>query len=251
MKTQSDSLLAGLAACFLGVALLPVLLPVDLGAVDYEKDIMPVFMAKCAECHSDEAGNVKGGLKFDDPAHFHRRFDKNSVVVPGDWDASYLFVTLFRPADDKSAMPPKGKGERLTREEVELVMRWIAEGAPINRTRGPRGEMPENLEALLRDLPAHTQEGILGAMSAEPGGGERGDETASAPPVEEDWTNANGRTLRAALLGVERGEGEGGDSHALLRTADGTVHRYPISQLSEESRARALERADTGMESIP
>jgi len=249
MKPHPSSLLAGLATCFHGLALLPFLLPADLGAVDYEKDIMPVFMAKCADCHSSEAESLKAGLKFDDPAHFHRRFEKNSVVVPGDWDASYLFVTLFRPSDDKSAMPPKGKGERLTREEVELVMRWIAEGAPINRTRGPRGEMPENLEALLRDLPAHTQEGILGAMSATPGGGDRSDEADGAPRVEEDWSNANGRVLRATLLGVERGET--GESLALLRTDDGTVHRYPISQLSDESRARVLERAGTAMGPTP
>lgn len=220
------------------------LAPSGLAAVEYEKDIMPIFMAKCAECHSDKEGNVKGGLKFDDPAHFHRRFDRNSVVVPGDWDASYLFVTLFRPADDKAAMPPKGKGERLTRSEVELVMRWIAEGAAINRARGARGEMPENIESLLADLPAHTRDGILGAMTEEPGGSAPGAE-AAAPPTEEDWSNAEGRTLRAALLGVELGES--GEPLALLRTADGTVHRYPVSQLSGESRERAMERGGGAM----
>lgn len=203
------------------VALMPT-----VGAVEYEEDIMPIFMKKCADCHSDESGKAKGGLKFDDPAHFHRRFAENSVVVPGDWDASYLFLTLFRPADDKEAMPPKGKGERLTREEVTLVMQWIAEGAPINGERGERGEMPENLADLLQDLPPSAGGTAGTGMKPSLADGE-----LPKRPEEEDWTNTEGRTIRAALLGVE------GDT-ALLRTADGRVHRYPVANLSEESRKK-------------
>ena len=108
-------------------------------ALDYEKDIMPIFEKKCGECHSRASGKTKGGLALDYPAHFHARFEKNSLVVPGDWDASYLFITLYRPEGDDDAMPPKGEGERLTPEEVALVQEWITEGAPINGERGARG----------------------------------------------------------------------------------------------------------------
>lgn len=202
----------------------------NLGAAEYEKDIMPIFMEKCADCHSNESGEIKGGLKFDDPAHFHGRFAKNSVVVPGDWDASYLFLTLFRPADDKEAMPPKGKGERLTREEVTLVMQWISEGAPINGTRGERGEMPGELADLLRDLPPSAGGTAGTGMKPKLADGE-----LPRRPVEEDWTNTEGRTIRAALLGVKEGA-------ALLRTADGRVHRYPVANLSEESRKKLESR---------
>ncbi|MCB1229127.1 MAG: hypothetical protein KDN19_02610 [Verrucomicrobiae bacterium] len=213
---------------FVGIASLFVVSSVA-SAVEYEKDIMPIFMEKCADCHSNESGKAKGGLKFDDPAHFHGRFEKNSVVVPGDWDASYLFLTLFRPADDKEAMPPKGKGERLTRDEVTLVMQWISEGAPINGERGERGEMPENLADLLQDLPPSA--GGTAGTNMKPS---LADDALPARPVEQDWTNAEGRTIRAALLGVD---GE----VALLKTPDGRVHRYPIANLSEESRKK-LER---------
>lgn len=197
-----------------------------LEAVEYEKDIMPIFMAKCADCHSDAEGKAKGGLKFDDPAHFHRRFAKNSVVVPGDFDASYLFLTLFRPADDEEAMPPEGKGERLTQEEVMLVLEWIQEGAEINGETGAKGPMPGNMDDLLRDLPP----GDGGRAGQRPGG----DDSGSDPPAmrqEEDWTNSEGRTIRAALVGVEEG-------FALFRMTNGTVHRYPVGKLSEASRAK-------------
>ena len=197
-----------------------------LEAVEYEEDIMPIFMAKCADCHSDAEGSSKGGLKFDDPAHFHRRFAKNSVVVPGDFDASYLFLTLFRPADDKDAMPPKGKGERLTQDEVKLVLEWIQEGAEINGETGEKGPMPEDMNDLLRDLPPSAG----GTAGTKPGEDDSGSDLP-AMRQEEDWTNVEGRTIRATLVGVEEG-------FALLRMTNGTVHRYPIDKLSEESRAK-------------
>lgn len=186
------------------------------GALDYEKDIMPIFVEKCADCHSQKSEKVKGGLRLDDPAHVLGRFDKNSLVVPGDWDASYLFISIFRTEDDEDAMPPKGKGERLTVDEVKLVMQWITEGAPINGTRGDRGEEIELEEAMFAHLPR-------GAGTAKP------DEPA--PPTERDWTNRDGKTIVATLLGVE------GDV-ALLRLQNGTVYRYPIAQLSDESQAQ-------------
>ncbi len=179
--------------------LLP-LFPPAVSALDYERDIMPIFAKKCADCHSRASGESKGGLILDDPRHLLGRLGKNNLVVPGDWDASYLFITLYRPERDEDAMPPKGKGERLTPEEVTLVQRWITEGAPILGERGPRGTMPE--------------------------------ETATKPasPQPREWTNREGASIVATLLRVENGL-------AYLRMANGTVHRYPVENLSDESRA--------------
>lgn len=191
----------------------------SLLAVEYEEDIMPIFVKKCGDCHSKD-GKAKGGLKLDDPEHFYQRFDKNNVIVPGDWDASYLFVTLFRPADSEDAMPPKGKGERLTPEETRLVQQWIADGAPIVGKKGDAGPMPK--------------EGELGYIAVSSSAG-----TESAPSglnhsvrrTEENWTNREGRTIRATLLRVE-------GSVALLRMSNGQVYRVPVEKLSDESRAK-------------
>lgn len=187
--------------------LIPCLLPLTVVALDYERDIMPIFEKKCADCHSRASGESKGGLILDDPEHLLGRLEKNSLVVPGDWDASYLFITLYRPEDDEEAMPPKGKGERLTPEEVALVQKWITEGAPILGERGAKGEMPEAAEAMEK-------------------------ETGALPeaPSPKAWTNREGKRIIATLLKVE---GE----VAVLRLANGAVHRYPIANLSDESRA--------------
>ena len=101
--------------CALAGAVVPV-----SAALDYKRDIMPIFESKCFECHS-AAEKVKGGLRLDDPQHFYKRFAKNSVVIPGDWDGSYLFVAVSRAPGSKDGMPPKSKtGDKdlLTPEEV-------------------------------------------------------------------------------------------------------------------------------------
>lgn len=181
-------------------------------ALEYEKDIMPFLAEKCGECHSKEAGKVKGGLKFDDPDHFYGRFEKNSVVVPGDWDASYLFVTLFRPADHDDAMPPTGKGERLTPEETVLVQQWISEGAPIVGETGAKGPMPE---------------------MGQPGYIETGEpmEKTHGP---QEWTNREGKAIIATLIEVD-------GNVAVLKLESGRVFRVPTETLSDESRAALSE----------
>jgi len=169
-------------------------------ALEYEKDIMPIFEKKCFECHSDKAEKIKGGLRLDDPAHFLGRFEKDDLVQPGKPKMSGLYYSLTRPRFDKGAMPPEKKGEQLTEEEVELVHDWIFEGAPINGTRGKRGK---------------------------PGKEDKG---PVQMPKERDWTNREGKTIRATLLKIE------GDI-AVLRMKGGVVYRYPIAQLSDKSQA--------------
>lgn len=187
------------------------LFPILGMALEYEKDIMPIFEKKCGDCHSNASGKAKGGLKFDDPEHFYARFEKNSVVIPGDWDASYLFISVYRPEGDDDAMPPKGKGERLTPDEVTLVQQWITEGAPIVGERGERGTMPDSTP-------------------------EKPEQFGMAKtPVPKQWTNKEGATITATLLKVE---GE----FAILRMANGKVYNYPIKNLSAESQAALKEQ---------
>lgn len=187
---------------------LAAVLAFPVSALDYERDIMPIFVQKCGDCHSSE-GKAKGGLKLDDPEHFHQRFEKNSVVVPGDWDASYLFVTLFRPADHDDAMPPEGKGERLTPEETVMVQQWIADGAPIAGERGEKGPMPK--------------EGEPGWIATE-----TGEKTMDEGPQPREWTNREGKKIIATLLKVD------GDI-AVLKLESGRVFDVPIGTLSDES----------------
>ncbi|NOX99191.1 MAG: hypothetical protein GXP30_05600 [Verrucomicrobia bacterium] len=174
-------------------------------ALDYKRDIMPILVKKCSDCHSTDSKKAKAGLRFDDPVSFQKRMPKNDTVLPGDWDASLLFITITRPHDSDDAMPPKGKGDSLSKDEIRTVQKWITEGAPINGDRGKRGKMPAEDAQDSLDLPG-------------------------TKPKEQAWKNKAGKTIMATLLKVEK-------DVAVLRLRGGRIYRYPIANLSEESQA--------------
>ncbi len=173
-------------------------------ALEYEKDIMPIFKEKCFKCHSDEAQKPKGGLRFDNPARFYGRFEKDELVQPGNPKMSNLYYSLTRPRYDKGAMPPEDedKGKQLTEEEVLKVRNWIIAGAPINGTRGKRGKLPKEEKAP--------------------------DKSTFRTPREREWTNKQGKTILAIFLKIE-------GTSAWLRLKNGKTYPYPINQLSEKS----------------
>ena len=208
---------------FLFIPVLP------MAALDYKRDVMPIFEAKCYDCHSDEAKKVKGGLRLDDEGHFLKRFSKNEVVVPGDWDASYLFVTLVMPQHEKGAMPPKNKGERLSEKEIMTVAKWIHEGAKIDGKRGRKGPDKWNPEKRLK-----FKDGRIVTEQFGP-----------APEVKEltweIWTNGAGKEIVARFQGLEGGK-------VSFELRGGKTVLYPLEGLSEESQKKVEMLAASGGE---
>ncbi|MCH1409213.1 MAG: hypothetical protein L7V87_09295, partial [Verrucomicrobiales bacterium] len=90
-------------------------LPLVAGAVDFEKELLPVFEAKCVECHKapyEENGRTKkpkAGLRMDGSWAFEAGSENGSVLEAGDPDKSELFYRVTLPHDDDDFMPPSGK----------------------------------------------------------------------------------------------------------------------------------------------
>ena len=220
-----------LAQCFASLIYL-CLLHQPASALDYKRDIMPIFEEKCFSCHS-EAEKVKGGLRLDDPKHLHGRFAKNNVVIPGDWDGSYLFVAVSRPPGAKDAMPPKAKkgdGKSLTPEEVMKVAKWIYEGAKIDGQKGEKGSKDDNPQDYLKFRDGVlVSDGFDEAHGDEAHGDEAHGDEAKMVDATREWINAEGKKISAAYRGV-KGE------QVVLLLENGKTVNYPIAKLSQESR---------------
>jgi hypothetical protein len=93
--------------------------------VSFDDDVQPIFDRKCAACHpvSYPYLDLRRGRSYDElvrvPARTRPAFER---VLPGRPELSYL---LSHPPD------PSLTG-LLTDEEVELIARWIDEGAKDN-----------------------------------------------------------------------------------------------------------------------
>ena len=91
----------------------------------FERDIAPIFNANCWKCHGME--NRKAGLDLRTPPLVMRGSDKEPVIVKGSAESSPLFQKI-----STGAMPP-GKLLKLSKDQVELVRRWIDSGAEAAR----------------------------------------------------------------------------------------------------------------------
>lgn len=95
------------------------------GPVDFAKDVEPILRERCYECHGPE--KHKGGFRADRKAVALAATDSGErPVVPGD-PAKSLLIKRVTSTDDDEVMPPDG--ERLTAAQVEMLTRWIQEGA--------------------------------------------------------------------------------------------------------------------------
>jgi len=99
----------------------------------FENKIRPVLAERCYGCHSTEAGKDKGGLLLDSRDAVLKGGDTGPALVAGDAAKSLLFKAVKR-ADPETAMPPKGKADPLTAEQVADFEAWIKMGAPDPRT---------------------------------------------------------------------------------------------------------------------
>ncbi|MCA9053603.1 MAG: DUF1549 domain-containing protein, partial [Planctomycetaceae bacterium] len=97
----------------------------DATQVDYLREIRPLLEEHCYECHGSETREA--GLRLDRKRPALAGGDSGAVIIPGEPDES-LLLSLVRGEDDDRSMPPTG--ETLSADQIELLERWIADGAP-------------------------------------------------------------------------------------------------------------------------
>jgi hypothetical protein len=93
--------------------------------VDFDRDIRPIFQATCQKCHGGE-GKPKGQFRLDLRALALKGGVTGKSILPGSATGSRLYTLLLAPEDD-ARMPQKAPP--LPREKIELIRRWIDEGA--------------------------------------------------------------------------------------------------------------------------
>ena len=99
--------------------------------VSFSKDIMPVLTQSCLHCHTVGAeGQVASGLSMENYADLMKGTKHGPVIQPGQSYASTLQILVEHKADQSLNMP-KG-GIKLTNDQIELIGKWIDQGAKNN-----------------------------------------------------------------------------------------------------------------------
>ena len=103
--------------------------------VVFSEDIQPIFEASCVKCHGVE--RPKGRFSLVSRAAALRGGDNGVDIIPKDSANSPLIHYVSR-LDPDMEMPPRGKGDPLTEEQIGLLRAWIDQGATWAEEEAPQ-----------------------------------------------------------------------------------------------------------------
>ena len=98
----------------------------DAKAVNFNREILPLLSDNCFACHGPDKKARKAKLRLDTREGALRTEDP--IIIPGKSAASELYKRLTS-GDETEVMPPPASKKKLTEQQIELVKRWIDEGA--------------------------------------------------------------------------------------------------------------------------
>lgn len=95
--------------------------------VRFNRDIRPILSDTCFKCHGPAVR--KSGLRLDLPQEAIKPAESGAVpIAPGSPDQSEL-IRRIESMDDALRMPPADSGKTLSREQRELLRKWVEQGA--------------------------------------------------------------------------------------------------------------------------
>jgi len=97
----------------------------DQSKIDFSRDVQPIFIKRCHECHGPDKQRSK--LRLDLKAEAVRGGNSGETSwIPGNSSKSQI-IQRVTSSDPDEQMPPKG--ERLTAEQINSLRAWIDQGA--------------------------------------------------------------------------------------------------------------------------
>jgi uncharacterized membrane protein len=95
----------------------------------YAHVVTPILEARCYQCH--RGTRSRGRLALDTYEGLLRGGDSGLGLVPGNPEKCLLLTRIALPPEHNEHMPPRRRPQP-TREEVQLLRRWVTMGAPAS-----------------------------------------------------------------------------------------------------------------------
>ncbi len=103
--------------------------------VDFNRDIRRVLSENCFKCHGPDAKdrkNGKKGLRLDIQESALSDLGGHRAVTPGHPETSEM-IRRITHQDPDERMPPLDSGKKLTENEINLLKKWIEQGAVYSK----------------------------------------------------------------------------------------------------------------------
>ncbi len=104
----------------------------DEKAVSFMRDVRPILTKHCFACHGPDEKHREANLRLDQAESALAAREGRRPVVPGKPESSEV-IRRVTSADASVRMPPADAGQPLAAEQIDVLRRWIAEGARWER----------------------------------------------------------------------------------------------------------------------
>ncbi len=106
---------------------LALLLALNFNAApDFDQEIKPFLIRSCVSCHNAES--KRGAYRLDSARALIKGGNSGPAIVSGKSSQS-LIIQAVTGNENIEQMPPKG--QKLSKNEIELLKKWIDSGAPL------------------------------------------------------------------------------------------------------------------------
>ncbi len=121
---------AAIYACAVAAIVLTAIRSGAAEAVNFSRDVVPILSDKCFACHGPDAAQAKGGLRLDQRDSVTKPAKSGAIAIaPGKVKESELMARILTTDEDDLMPPPSSHKARLTTQQVEILKRWIEQGA--------------------------------------------------------------------------------------------------------------------------
>jgi mono/diheme cytochrome c family protein len=97
--------------------------------VNFAREVRSILSDNCFACHGPDDKTRKAGLRLDTKDGAFAKLKSGGVaIVAGKPDESDLIFRL-ESDDPELKMPPRKSGKKLTDQQIDLLRRWVEEGA--------------------------------------------------------------------------------------------------------------------------
>ena len=100
----------------------------SIDPIDFQRQVRPILSDNCFACHGPDAKTRMADLRLDIREGAFTQRQNGSPVIPGNFNASLLYQRITHQ-NEMLRMPPAHSKKELTEDQIDVLKRWIAEGA--------------------------------------------------------------------------------------------------------------------------
>ena len=97
-------------------------------SVDFQREVRPILSDNCFACHGPDSKTRMAELRLDTQQGAFAQRENGTPIIAGDPQASLLYQRITAK-DPARRMPPGFSKKELTAEQIDVLKRWIEQGA--------------------------------------------------------------------------------------------------------------------------